>query len=113
MTTATITTLRSDQTPQPSGLVWEQPPARARKTGAYAGIAAALRERKGEWAVIRTYPTYKKAGGFAGAIRAGKLVDFRDGTYEVQVHTVNDVARVYVRFTGESIVLGATGTAGR
>ena len=58
----------------------------------------ALRERPGQWAVIRTYPTYKKAGGFAGSIRAGKLVDFRDGTYDVQVHTVDGAARVYVRY---------------
>lgn len=100
MSSASITILRDDHTPQPAGLVWERPPARTKKTGRYAGIAAALRERRGEWAVIRTYPTYKKAGGFAGAIRAGKLVDFRDGGYEVQVHTVEGAARVYVRYVG-------------
>lgn len=98
MSSASITILRDDQTPQPAGLVWEQPPTRAKKAGRYAAIAAALRERPGQWAVIRTYPTYKKAGGFAGAIRAGKLVDFRDGRYEVQVHTVEGAARVYVRW---------------
>lgn len=110
MSVTPITVLR-DTEPAPAGLVWERPPARTRKSGQYAGIAAALKERPGEWAIIRTYPTYKRAGGFAGAIRAGKLVDFREGRFEVQVHTVDNSARVYVRYQPVATVAGSQAVA--
>lgn len=99
MSIASITTLRTDTPPQPSGLVWEEPPAKAGRPGRYAGIAAALKERPGQWAVIRTYPSEqaRRGWGFASQIREGKLIDFRNG-FEAAARTVEGQVRVYVRF---------------
>ena len=98
MNPATETDLRNEQTPTPAGLVWEEPPTKTGQPGKYAGVAAALQERPGQWAFVRAYPTYKKAGGFAGAVRTGKLIDFRSGGFECRVVTVDGQARVYIRF---------------
>lgn len=102
MTATPITVLR-DRTPQPAGLVWEEPPTRTRP-GKYAPIAAALRENPGRWAVLRTYPTTqgKRAWGFATAIRQGKFADLRQG-FEACARTVDDQVRVYIRYTGEDV----------
>lgn len=99
MSTASITILRDDQPERAAGLVWETPPDTHHRPGKYATIAAALRERPGQWAVIRTYPSdqAKRGWGFANTIREGKLVDFRDG-YEAAARTVEGHVRVYVRY---------------
>lgn len=104
MTIASITTLRDTQ-PQPAGLVWENPPAKTGRPGKYAHIAAALRERPGDWAIIRTYPAEqsKRAWGFANTLREGKLIDFRHG-YEAAARTIDGQVRVYVRYTAQAVV---------
>lgn len=98
MSTASITILR-DTNPAPAGLVWEEPPTQKGRPGKYATIAAALKERPGKWAVLRTYPSEhaKRGWGFANTIREGKLIDFRDG-FEAAARTVDGQVRVYVRF---------------
>lgn len=95
---ATITVLR-DTAITPAGLVWEDPPAKKNQSGKYAALAAALRERPGQWAVVRTYDTTqsKRAWGFCGSIRVGKLVDLRGG-FEAVARTVGSEVRVYARF---------------
>lgn len=99
MSTASITLIRDDQPQRAAGLVWEEPPNKNHRPGKYAAIAAALRERPGQWAVIRTYPAEqsKRGWGFANTIREGKLVDFRHG-FESCARTVDGQVRVYVRF---------------
>lgn len=96
---ASITVLRDDTTPAPAGLVWENPPAKRPTAGKYAAIAAALRERAGEWAILRAYPRgqQKRGWGFVGGIRTGKLIDFPAGEFEAQARTVDGECRVYVR----------------
>lgn len=103
MSSASITILRDDQTPTPAGLVWEEPPARKNQPGKYAPIAAALRERPNSWAFVRAYPSYKAASGFAGAVRSGKLVDFRGGGFQSRVVTIDGQARVYLRFVERTL----------
>lgn len=97
MTTATITTL-TDRITQPAGLVWENPPAKVAE-GKYASVAAALKARPGQWAVLRTYEGANSHRGwkFAAAIRSGKLVDFREG-FEATSRTIDNQVRVYVRY---------------
>ena len=102
MSNATITLLRDD-VPRPAELVWEEPPATHGRPGKYAAIAAALKARPGQWAVLRTYPAHesKRGWGFAGAIRDGKLIDFRDG-FEALARTVDGQVRVYVRYAAQA-----------
>lgn len=95
-----------DQTVTPADLIWEDPPALKTATGRYAKIAAALRGKPGQWAVLRTYgatPGQKRRGwGFASSINGGKFIDFRStiaGHYEATARTSGDgTIRVYVRF---------------
>lgn len=99
MTAAPITTLRA-VAPTPAGLMWENPPQKT-PVGAYAEIAEALRQNPNRWAVIKTFPVSesKRGWGFAGSIRSGKLLDFREG-FEANARTVDGQVRVYVRFVG-------------
>lgn len=100
MSTTPITTLRT-VSPTPAGLVWENPPEKT-PTGQYADIAAALRDHPSRWALIKTFPTAQAKRGwtFSGAIRTGKLVDFRGGGFEAKARSVDGQVRVYARFVG-------------
>ncbi|WP_293783610.1 hypothetical protein [uncultured Aeromicrobium sp.] len=97
MTAAPITVLRPRDV-SPAGLVFEEPPART-NVGRYAEIAAALRERPGRWAVVKTWPAERKkaAWSFASHVNSGKLADMRGG-FEATARTIDGQTRVYVRY---------------
>jgi hypothetical protein len=97
-----IITLHQNTATTPATLVWETPPDLT-PTTKYAPIAAALRARPGQWAVIRTIDTEhkKRAWGFAHNLTCGKYADFRPtdaGAFESVSRTTGDTTRVYVRY---------------
>jgi hypothetical protein len=96
---AAITLLQPTE-PTPVGLVWENPPTPTRNTGKYVAIAAALKNNPGRWAVIRSFDKAqsKRAWAFSGTINRGKLVDFREPSFECIARTVGNEVRVYVRY---------------
>lgn len=91
-------------------LRWEAPPPDARgkagpKTRAarrdYRGIAAALRRRPGEWAVIAEVP-YVGGANIAHRINWGSGECWRPaGTFEATCRYVGGTTVVYARFLGE------------
>ncbi|MGC0143186.1 hypothetical protein [Pseudactinotalea sp. Z1732] len=99
-----ITLNSTDRTITPADLVWENPPERKQDAGIYAAVAAALKAKPGQWAVLRTFKSASKrrAWSFASVINSGKLVDFRNtpgGGFEATARTSDDGSvRVYVRY---------------
>lgn len=78
---------------------WEEPPARkcnARKD--WASIAAQLRSRPGQWAVIDTDAAVSAAANF----RRGVNRSFPVGDFEFRAHGTNNnrVEKIYARFVG-------------
>lgn len=96
--TAAITLVRQHDT-QPAGLVFVDRLPERQRGGKYATVAAALRERPGEWAVIRTVGSDERhlAWRFSNAINSGKYVDMRDG-YQARAISDGDATRVYARY---------------
>lgn len=97
-----VITLHQEARTTPAGLVWENPPERA-TPGKYAAVAEALKERPGQWAIVRTITgTSKKTGwSFSNGVNAGKYADFRhddDGRFEGRCRTIDGQCRVYVRY---------------
>lgn len=105
-----VITLHNDQPINAAGLVWEDPPQR-KKTGKYGAITAALRERPGRWAVVRTLDSTdkKQAWSFSNTISSGKLIDFRstDGRFEAVCRSTNGESRVYVRYLPAVVAVSA------
>ncbi|GAU66688.1 hypothetical protein SSP35_03_03360 [Streptomyces sp. NBRC 110611] len=63
--------------------------------------ARQLRERPGEWAVVRRTETSDQAGAAAQAIRDGRLRAYRPtGAFEATARTVVGEHRVYARYVG-------------
>lgn len=96
-------TLYKESTPTPEHLVWENPPEKPR-TGKYAGIAAALKQRANDWAVLATFTAEKKARAWhlSNSINTAKPIDFKPtetGHFEAVTRTIGDTSRVYIRFT--------------
>ncbi|MFF5471067.1 hypothetical protein [Streptomyces achromogenes] len=89
-------------------LKWEEPPARKRHggrpygTGKHAEIAARLKSRPGQWAVVGTYKSTSIAASMARSIRAGVNMSAYTpaGTFEAKARTVVGEHRVYARYVG-------------
>lgn len=72
------------------------PPAAESK---HSKIAAALRARPGEWAVVQRAATIGRAASAAQAIRSAKLSAYGPrGSYQAVARTVGAEHRVYARF---------------
>lgn len=95
---------------QPSAVVrWEEPPpSRSRNGGrpvgtyssGYQAIADELRQRPGEWAVVRESAT-SKGHGLATKIRLGSMYCFTPaGDFEAVERRVDGVNRTYARYLG-------------
>ena len=82
-----------------SSLVWEEPPASRGGRAVSARqleIAAALREKPGEWAKVASG---EKNDGLASSIRRSTGASFRDGVYEARsVKTGEKQYDIYARF---------------
>lgn len=77
------------------------PPPQATTGSRHAEIAAALKQRPGEWAVVRRTDTANKSGAAAQAIRSGRLRAYAPtGAYEAVARTVDGEHRVYARYVG-------------
>lgn len=90
-------------------LTWEEPPPINQAHGGsmvYDGITSALRERPGEWAIIKEFPRAhaKRGWSLSSRINRGKGTTWDTGFYEAAARTVDDVVRVYVRYTGPASV---------
>ncbi len=96
-----VITLHQDHTPNAAELVWENPPAKTRRSK-YADVAAALKENPGQWAVLRTVDANHKKSiwSMTGHIHSGKYVDFQDphGRFEACARTINGTTRLYARY---------------
>lgn len=102
-----IITLTPTAPVSPADLIWEEPPApKNASTGAYAGVAAALKARPGEWAVLRTFGSTtsekKRAWGAASRFQSKPPIDMRptsEGRFEATSRSCDDGrVRVYVRY---------------
>lgn len=65
-----------------------------------AAVAAALRARPGEWALLGRYSTSGAARQTAYEIRHGLHHAFTEGGFEAQAKTLCGEYRVYVRYAG-------------
>ncbi|MER6360074.1 hypothetical protein [Kitasatospora sp. NPDC001527] len=75
------------------------PPAAESK---HSRIAAALRARPGEWAVVQRATTIARAASAAQAIRSAKLAAYGPaGLFQAVSRTVDGEHRVYARFVGD------------
>jgi hypothetical protein len=71
--------------------------------------AAALRERPGEWAMVRTAATSNAARSAASQIREGRLTAYRPaGEFDATSRTVGGEFRVYARYVGHIGTDGAS-----
>ncbi|MEU3851785.1 hypothetical protein [Streptomyces sp. NPDC029554] len=87
-----------------STLRFENPPADGRRNGSYpsAGeVAAALKARPGQWAVVRTVPARTTAATSAYNIRVAKSAAYAPaGSFEAVSRSVDGEYRVYARYVG-------------
>lgn len=92
-------------TVQPDEFRWEAPPkASGRPHHRYAPMARKLRQRPGQWAMIRTCPSAAVARNRASAIRRGEIPAFLPkGTFEALHREVNGAWVVYARFVGKGL----------
>lgn len=82
---------------------FEEPPADGRAGRGYdhGAAAAAMRERPGAWALIRTTQTSQAARSAANLIRNGRLAAYLPaGSFEAMSRTVNGEFRIYARYVG-------------
>jgi hypothetical protein len=85
-----------------SELVWEEPPARTSRTATrdHAAIAAQLKSRPGQWAVIEAGER-NNMNNVAMRIKRGDLPAYRPaGAFEAVTRTKDGEVRVYARYTG-------------
>jgi hypothetical protein len=83
---------------------WEEPPARKTREGSgkYGPIAAALRSRPAQWAVIGEWIKPRSAESAAYKIRSGKGHFSPAGTFEAVARRKPDGTCVlYARYVGE------------
>lgn len=90
---------KNSKVTETSSLTWEEPPT-ARGGRAVSArqqeIAAALKEKPGEWAKVATGETND---GLATSIRKSTGVSFRDGVYEARsVKTGDKQYDIFARF---------------
>jgi hypothetical protein len=88
-------------------LRWEEPSnIKQVKTARHAAIAAALKERRGEWAVIAEGITRGQATGWASNVSAGRFLSYQPkGAFEALSRKNGDDAsyKVYARYVGEEL----------
>lgn len=86
---------------------FEEPPADARTTKRghdHFKAAAALRERPGEWALIRTTSTSQAARSAAHQIREGRINAYLPaGDFDAVSRSAAGEFRVFARFVGHVI----------
>jgi hypothetical protein len=94
----------------PTVIRWEEPPPRDPRghdkdptpapESKYERLAAQLRSRPGEWALV--YEGVKaKAAGMAMVIRLSQVVAFPNLDYEATTRTRDRVTRTYARYVGD------------
>lgn len=83
-------------------IVWEEPPAPSHGSSSspYDGFAEALRQRPGQWAVLKEIPrTHAKRGwALASRINQRRGTHWSSGEFEAAARSVGDVVKVYVRY---------------
>lgn len=83
-------------------IVWEEPPppGHGSTSSPYDGFTEALRERPGQWAVLKEFPrTHAKRGwSLASRINVGRGTHWESGDYEAAARSVADLVKVYVRY---------------
>lgn len=83
---------------------FEEPPADGRTTKKgrdHFKAAAAMQERPGEWAMIRTAATSQGARNAAHQIRGGRILAYLPaGTFDAVSREIDGEFRVYARFIG-------------
>lgn len=83
-------------------IVFEDPPRGGRGYIKHAPIAAALREKPGQWARVASYATLRHTSHVAYLMRSGRLKAYMPaGTFEAMGRTVDGVHAVYARYVGE------------
>jgi hypothetical protein len=83
----------------PQEIVWEDPPATARrpgtrKGGKYGAFADQLRQNPGKSAKLGPFPSTESARAFANSVEHGRKAGFKDDVWEAAV----DELFVYVKF---------------
>lgn len=86
-------------------LRWEDPPSTRNGAGGRDGrwieIAAALRSKPGQWAVVDVAPTSNRAASLAAALRNDRYAAMRgddDGFFEANARLKDGEHRVYARY---------------
>lgn len=95
-------------------LRFEDPPTRRAAPGTHApttrrgsvlkhrAIAAALRERPGEWALVGTYCRINSSSTMATRIKMGQLSAYRPAyAYDATARTIDGEYRLYIRYRAE------------
>ncbi|MFF2184628.1 hypothetical protein [Streptomyces sp. NPDC058155] len=67
----------------------------------HAAVAAALKAKPGQWAVVKVVASEKAGRVLAGHIRTGKSVAYMRDSFEAEYRNVDDEHRVYARYVGE------------
>jgi len=83
---------------------WEDPPSlpRVDPPGVHSNIAAELKNRPGNWALVGTYAAASVSSSMAYQIRTGRLPTYLPtGSFEAKARTVGREHRVYARYVGE------------
>lgn len=84
---------------------FEDPPGKydARSKVDHRAVAAELKARPGEWAIVRTgFPSKFAAATAASRIKAGHPVAYRPpGSFDALSRTVDSELRLYARYTGK------------
>ncbi|SOE25648.1 hypothetical protein [Streptomyces sp. OK228] len=86
------------------GLHFEDPPPAARLGSRvdHAAVAAELKARPGEWAIVGTHATGGAANTAAGRIKSGHPHAYRPaGAFDAVGRTVNGEHRTYAMYRGE------------
>jgi len=80
---------------------WSDPPTSSRDNRNWPQIAAALRLRPNEWAIVEKPATAYQAGQLAANIRRGKVGGVRpDEDFDAMSRKVDGEYRVYARYVG-------------
>ncbi|MGW1998390.1 hypothetical protein [Embleya sp. NPDC001921] len=86
-----------------SSIRFEEPPASKRSSNPTIAIAAALKARPNEWAIVHVAAASALANNKATQIRAGRARAFTPaGAFEAKTRVVDGEYRVYARFVGSA-----------
>lgn len=84
-------------------LTFEEPPPPARAPRGFDEVAAQLKERKGEWAIVAVFDKRTNAGSLVRRITHGMSKCWREaGDFEATARTIaRGEHRVYARYMGD------------